>query len=514
MSWKDRLLPASYRGVPFFVESDEATFGRRQAVHQAALVEKPSTEDLGRDADNFQVEGYLVGDDYDLQLQELVKAIRDVPGPGRLVHPRYGEQTVIALDGLRIRHTSTEGRMCRFVINFGEAGELSQPTEGIDSVNVLASRSEAIKEASEESFLDKFKTADFPQFVRGAAEGTLGTLGEYLATPAAFITGAYSTATEVFGVVTDTFDAVSETVSSYQQQVAGFVGEISDLVSLPSQLASRVTGLVSGIRSSFGGGAGAMLSGLINLFDKGASTSRSSYADAVGSSGTGPNPGASTGSSGDVDAGGSETGTGTGGQTPGSGSGTTPGTGSGTGGTGSGGSTGTGSGSTTSPSSGTGNSTGVVGGNDSTTVAKPYVTPSRAQIATNQEAIVRLIRQAAVAELAVVAVTKNYETIEEAVQARDSVGDLLDVEAEATTSDVVYQQLTQARAEVVQALPAPEETYARLVPYSPPVTLPALVIAQTLYGDGSEADQIVTRNAVRHPGFVGGGQTLRVLSNG
>jgi len=52
------------------------------------------------------------------------------------------------------------------------------------------------------------------------------------------------------------------------------------------------------------------------------------------------------------------------------------------------------------------------------------------------------------------------------------------------------------------------------VPYSPPVTLPALVIAQTLYGDGSEADQIVTKNSVRHPGFVSGGQTLRVLSNG
>lgn len=45
------------------------------------------------------------------------------------------------------------------------------------------------------------------------------------------------------------------------------------------------------------------------------------------------------------------------------------------------------------------------------------------------------------------------------------------------------------------------------------MTLPALVIAQTLYGDGSEADQIVSKNSVRHPGFVTGGQTLQVLSD-
>lgn len=436
MSWKDRYRPASFRGVPFFVESDDAEFGRRQVTHTAALVDTPTLEDLGRAADSFQVVGYLIGEDYDLQLQQLIEAIRDVAGPGRLVHPRYGEKTVGA-SGFRVQHKNTEGRMCRFSVTFDEAGELAQPVEGIDSVNVLDSRSEAIQDASSESFLDKFKAADFPQFVRDAAAETLGAVGEYLESPSALLSETFSQASEVFGVVTDTVDAVSGLVSSYQRQVSNFIGGISGLINRPSSLASSLVSLVAGIRPAYGSGAGAMLSGLISSLP---------HSPAPNSSMPAPAP-----------------------PTP------------------------------ADP--------------EAPIIATPAPTPSRAQIATNREAIVQLVRQTAVAELAVVAVSKKYETVEEAVAARDVVADLIDVEAELTLDDVVYQQMTQARTEVVQALPDPGEAYSRLVPYSPPMTLPALVIAQTLYGDGSEADQIVSKNSVRHPGFVTGGQTLQVLSD-
>ena len=436
MSWKDRLRPASFRGVPFFVETDEAEYGRRQVTHTAALVDVPTLEDLGRAADVFQVDGYLIGEDYDVVLQQLIEAIRDVAGPGRLVHPRYGEKTVGA-SGFRVRHQNSEGRMCRFVVTFGEAGELSQPVEGVDSINVLASRSDAIQGASSDSFLDKFKAADFPQFVRDAAANTLETVGEYLQAPSSFLSETFSQASEVFGVVTDTVDAVSDVVSSYQREVSSFIGGISGLISVPTSLAGSLVSLVARIRPTYGSGAGAMLSGLVSSLPH-IPAGNSSMPSAT--------------SSDDPE-------------------------------------------------------------NPETPVLKAVLTPSRAQIATNQEAIVQLVRQTAVAELAVVAASKSYETVEEAVAARDVVADMLDIEAEITMDDVVYQQLVQARTEVVQALPAADQSYSRLVPYSPPMTLPALVIAQTLYGDGSEADQIVSKNSVRHPGFVTGGQTLQVLSD-
>ena len=61
---------------------------------------------------------------------------------------------------------------------------------------------------------------------------------------------------------------------------------------------------------------------------------------------------------------------------------------------------------------------------------------------------------------------------------------------------------------------------SRIERYTPTETVPALVIAQRLYGVangidallGREAD-IVKRNAVAHPGFVRGGVALEVLSD-
>lgn len=415
MSWRDRLRDASFRGVAFKVESNEAEFGRRQVVHTAALVDTPSLEDLGRAADVFNVEGYILGDDYDLQRDELIKAIRDTSGPGILVHPNYGEKNVGA-SGFRIRHENQNGRICRFVVTFGEAGGETQPTEITDAPNVLAADSTAISEASEETFVDKFKAAGLPQYVRDAASGSLETLGNYLAEPSAFIQSSFTDVQGVFGVVTETADAVSEVVSEYKQQVSDFLSEVTDLVNEPGDLASRVTDLISGIRTTFSTSeAGSMLAGLLSLFSRN----------------------------------------------------------SGSGGT-----------------------------------------PSRQQVIDNQNAVAGIVTQQAAAELAVIAVTKNYDTVEDAVNARDSVAEAIDKEAEITQSDSVYQALEQTRADLVMSLPPPEQSPTRVVPYITKSTLPALVISQTLYDNATRAESIVKRNMVRHPGFVAGGQTIEVLSDG
>jgi prophage DNA circulation protein len=439
MSWRDRLQPASFRGVPFFVLTDDAEFGRRQVTHTAALVDVPTLEDLGRAADIFQIEGYLVGEDYDLTMQELIKAIRDTPGEGRLVHPRYGEKSVGA-SGFRIRHDSKEGRVCRFTVTFGEAGELSQPTESTDGPNVLAGRADAISEVSQESFVDRFVTDGFPQYVRDSAAGTLTSLGEYLAEPTAFASSTYSDVAGVFskvnGYAAGAIDFVSDNVAEYTQSVGGFLGDINELVSSPGDLASRVTGIIRSIRGTFGLSSGSILSGILSLFPR-SSSSRDPY-----TSGNSPdNP------------------------------------------------------------------------PDPVPIPAP-VTASRAQVAQNHEAITQLVRQTVAAELGVVAASQEYETLDDAIEVREVVAEVIDMEAEVASSDAVYEHLTLERSEVMQNIPSADQSSERIVPYTIPAVLPALVVAQTLYDDAGRAAQIVTRNPIRHPGFINGGQTLQVLSDG
>ncbi|EPR0211413.1 DNA circularization N-terminal domain-containing protein, partial [Escherichia coli] len=47
MAWKDRLVEASFRGVPFKVEDEGAPVGRRVETHEYPNRDKPYTEDLG-----------------------------------------------------------------------------------------------------------------------------------------------------------------------------------------------------------------------------------------------------------------------------------------------------------------------------------------------------------------------------------------------------------------------------------------------------------------------------------
>lgn len=433
MSWRDRLRPASFRGVDFSVVVIESEFGRRQVTHQAALVDVPSAEDLGRAADSFQVEGFVVGEDYDVQRDRLIVAIRDTAGPGRLVHPYQGEKSVIA-SGFRIREDVAEQRMCRFTVTFGEAGELSQPTEVIDGPNVLAARSDAITEVAEQNFVDRFTTSGFPQFVRDSAVDTFQSFSDYLSTPTAFLSEAYTEASGVFnsvsGIAGGALTFVSENVAAFQSTVSEFANDLGSLVGSPGDLASQVTGLIRSISFTFGDSAGSILSGLLSRFDRG-----------------GP--------------------------------------------------------STSRPDS------PVLPPLPAGTVQ----TPSRTQLMGNNAATVTLIRQVTAAELATVAVSGTYDTVDTAIQVRDTVAAVIDEEAEVTPDDNAYTELTQARAEVVQSLPAADQSPAQVVTYTPSATLPALVVAQTLYNNAAVESQIVTRNKPRHPGFLTGGQPLQVLSD-
>ncbi|HIH8978117.1 TPA: DNA circularization protein [Serratia marcescens] len=149
--WKSRLQPASFRGVPFSVESDEGTFGRRVQTHEYPNRDKPYTEDLGRATRRFTISAYLIGDDYIDQRDRLIAAV-DTPGPGTLVHPNYGEMA-ISVDGeVRVSHSNNEGRMCRISFSFVEAGELSFPTSGVATGQVLVSSCSALDDSIGDAF--------------------------------------------------------------------------------------------------------------------------------------------------------------------------------------------------------------------------------------------------------------------------------------------------------------------------------------------------------------------------
>ena len=132
LSWKDKLFTASFRGVPFLVENTDRRVGRRFVLHQFPFKEDAYSEDLGAEADEFVIYGYIAQMtqsyldptkpnewDYFEQRDALIDVLRE-SGPGELVHPFYGKKNVIVKGQALIKESFNEGGMARFEMTFTE----------------------------------------------------------------------------------------------------------------------------------------------------------------------------------------------------------------------------------------------------------------------------------------------------------------------------------------------------------------------------------------------------------
>lgn len=123
MTWRDQLRPASFRGVPFHVEADELTGGRRTVEHEHPETDGVTAEDLGRQHRRLRLTAYVLGAEYMAARDRLLAALEE-GGPGSLVHPQFGErQVVVARDGISLRHSTREGGMCRFELSLIEVDD-------------------------------------------------------------------------------------------------------------------------------------------------------------------------------------------------------------------------------------------------------------------------------------------------------------------------------------------------------------------------------------------------------
>lgn|GEM_PF-5504082 len=57
----NRLLGASFRCVPFFVPERALLVGRRGETHEFPQKDTPDSDDMGRKARTFRVEGQVLG---------------------------------------------------------------------------------------------------------------------------------------------------------------------------------------------------------------------------------------------------------------------------------------------------------------------------------------------------------------------------------------------------------------------------------------------------------------------
>ena len=217
MTWRDKLQPASFRGVAFEVDSSDFAGGRRGELHEYPLRDTPYFEDMGRKGRKFSFEGFIVGKDYMAGRDALISAL-EKGGKGQLIHPFYGSRNVAA-QPFRVRESSAEGGVARFSLEFVESGEDIEPVTTDDKTAQVKLAADNFDATAIAAFAASFIASGFPEFVITSA--------------LTMVDGAANT---MLGYVTD---------SELFDRVAAFASDASLLISTPAAFAESFVGLMA-----------------------------------------------------------------------------------------------------------------------------------------------------------------------------------------------------------------------------------------------------------------------------
>jgi prophage DNA circulation protein len=396
--------PASFRGVPFFVDRNRRTGGRRKVSHQIPFSEDPNfVEDEGLESPAFDVEAFVVGEDYISARDALLTAL-ETKGPGTLVHPFYGTVTV-QVGPVNVEESKDELGCARFAIAFEKTLPLPvNPTStAVGPASVISSAAAA----------------------RSSALAVFNKATAVVSTITAPVQGALTALSSTLNTLSSTVSLPSQAAASLTSQVVALKSDALGLASAPADLAASVLTVVDTLIGAFDTSQnGNPLAFFLLLFDR---------------FNPGPRP--------------------------------------------------------------------------------PGTTPQNVLAQANFDATVLLIQRAVVIAAAVSAVGQTFESADAAIDARDQLLGAIDTLND-SASDDTYPLFSQMASDLVKALPA--DGLPRLLSYSPPGTVPSLVLTARLYTANpstfatladAETD-VVTRNRIPHPGFIRGGRQLTVLSDG
>lgn len=228
---------ASFRGVEFKMDATDTEVGRRVVTHEYPLRDTPYSKDLGRKKQEFSIDGYVLGENYESQRDALIVAV-ETAGEGTLVHPYLGTKQVVCT-GCRIRESKNELGIAYFSFTFAESGKPQFPTTSINPKSKIKGTVEDLQGISSEAFNKVYSVADAPSFVSDSAETGIGGF------------------TDVVEGEASKVNTVSSKLADYTYQIRQMKAQVSDIAQSPDKVSSNFTrSLNSLLALAPGGGAG------------------------------------------------------------------------------------------------------------------------------------------------------------------------------------------------------------------------------------------------------------------
>ncbi|MHB2137469.1 MULTISPECIES: DNA circularization protein [Pseudomonas] len=219
MNWRDRLLPASFRGVGFWIDQAKTPVGRKGQLHEYPQRDLPFFEDLGQQAKTHDLTAFIVGADCLEQRDKLLKALEQ--GSGELVHPWLGRLQV-KVGECDMTHTRQDGGLVTFTLKFYPDQPLPFPTASVSTQKVLLAKADTLLGSA---------VARFEQAMTLIKAARIG-----IANLRNSLTGVYEVIKEQLQPLIDQYKEITELVKAVKElprevaaEFKGLLGDIKEL---------------------------------------------------------------------------------------------------------------------------------------------------------------------------------------------------------------------------------------------------------------------------------------------
>lgn len=235
MSWLDRFRKGSFRGAKFYIEAHQLSSGRRVQDHQFPFIQRNYAEDMGKKTDQFEIDAFLVGDDYDLDRNKLLQALK-LPGGGELIHPYLGKLIVNVLN-FDLSENKQGRNFCKFKMTFIESGGREYPRESKDERSYIDDLATSANDQGNRSFIDNF--SDAAELARSSSR-SLQAIRDTINKKLSFL----NTIKQAQGAITQALSELELTITS--------LGATANRIRLlPGSLLDGIVGAVDSLGESF-----------------------------------------------------------------------------------------------------------------------------------------------------------------------------------------------------------------------------------------------------------------------
>lgn len=165
--WMKSLFAASYKGIPFFVETDNESGGRRIVKHQFPMRDRPFLEDLGEDLREYSLNAYLASDRVDSDGSALSEICAS-RGAGMLVLPMQGQRIVRLTSFERDRSKDRHGYLA-YKLKFTLEGAAGALVSLASLANLVFAAADGLASVAAASFASTLNVDRQPDYVADAA---------------------------------------------------------------------------------------------------------------------------------------------------------------------------------------------------------------------------------------------------------------------------------------------------------------------------------------------------------